>query len=257
VRSATVIHSAVVAAFAVLTVAHARAQVRDPQNAISAGEHAGPLSDVSRPLHDDSVSVYDGLSIGETSGGPVYSGAMRDAAVRGMLSGAVSDISAGPMRQPQLPLSGGAMTEASMGAVKHDIDSPLGERISEPLRELGPLQEALRARRNAAEQALESATEPALSPADDAALAIEAARRAAAAAPADAENTEDAEHEQDAQIDMRVPAEAAPADADEQAPSGVDDAADPAADGTEHGGGGDQPGPSPETTPGPLTPRVP
>jgi hypothetical protein len=37
------------------------------------------------------------------------------------------------------------MTEASSSAVKHDIDSPLGARISDPLRELGSAKE-MRAR---------------------------------------------------------------------------------------------------------------
>ena len=66
------------------------------------------------------------------------------------------------MYEPRPPLTSGAVAEASAGAVKHDIDSPLGERISSPLRELGPLQQAMRVRREQAEQAtLQGATEAA------------------------------------------------------------------------------------------------
>ena len=137
----------------------ALAQVQQPGEGVSAGENSGSLSDVSRPL-EDSPSVHDGAqTIGETSAGSVHSGPVRDAGTRSMVSGPVSDVSRGPMYEPRPPLSGGSVTEASAGAVKHDIDSPLGERISSPLRELGPLQQAMRERRARAEQAaLEGAT---------------------------------------------------------------------------------------------------
>lgn len=147
----------------------ARAQVRDPEDTISAGEDAGPLSDVSRPLGDDSTSVHDGaLTVGETSGGPMRSGPVHDGSGRSMVSGPVSDLSQGPMTEPRPPLTSGAVAEASAGAVTHDIASPLGERISEPLRELGALQKQMRARREQAEQAaLAGGSEPAAAPVDE------------------------------------------------------------------------------------------
>jgi hypothetical protein len=153
--------------FVVLLVtcaATAPAQVRDAEDTVSAGEGAGILSDVSTNVGHDSRPVHDGtLTIGETSSGPIRSGPVSDAQTRSMLSGPVSSISQGPMRQTRPPLSGGSMTEASAGAVKHDAASPLGERISDPLRELGPLQEQMRARRQRAEDtALAGAAEPAV-----------------------------------------------------------------------------------------------
>jgi hypothetical protein len=129
---------------AVLT-ASASAQVRDPEDTLSAGERSGSISDVSRPLGPDSKAVHDGaLTIGETSGGPVRSGPVRGPGTRSMLSGPVSESSRGPMTHERALRSGGSITEASAGAVKHDIAAPLGERISQPLRELRPLQERLR-----------------------------------------------------------------------------------------------------------------
>jgi hypothetical protein len=143
--------------------------VRQPDDTISAGEGAGNLSDVSRPLRDTSVPVHQGAqTIGESSSGSVHSGPVRDGSTRSMVSGPVSDFSQGPVSEPRPPLTGGSMTEASAGAVKHDIDSPLGERISEPLRELGPLQDAMRARREQAEQGvLANAMAPVAAPIAD------------------------------------------------------------------------------------------
>jgi hypothetical protein len=166
---------AVVSAFG--AVPPAAAQVRQPDETISAGEGAGTLSDVSRPVGDGSRSVHDGArTIGEASDGSMHSGPVRDGRTRSMLSGPVSEISRGPMYQPQPSLSGGSVTEASAGAVKHDIASPLGERISQPLRELAPLQQQMRERRQRAEQAaLAGVTEPAAAPIDATAVRDEAA----------------------------------------------------------------------------------
>jgi hypothetical protein len=69
------------------------------------------------------------------------------------------------MREPRPPLSGGSVTEASAGAVKHDRTDPLGTRISDPLRELGSLQEQMRARREQAEAATLSAATAEAAPA--------------------------------------------------------------------------------------------
>jgi hypothetical protein len=151
-----------------LIVGNATAQVRQPDETISAGEGAHILSDISTNVGADSRPMHDGsLTLGETSGGPVGSGPVSEMNTRSMLSGPVSSMSQGPMRGPRISLSGGSMTEASMGAVKHDIDSPLGERISDPLRELGSLQKEMRARRQQAEQAaIAGASEPAVPPID-------------------------------------------------------------------------------------------
>lgn len=175
----------VVGASVLNTGGPARAQVRNPEDTISAGEDAGPLSDVSRPLRDDSASVHDGLgTIGENSAGPVRSGPVRDGRARSMLSGPVSEVSQGPMTEPRPPLTSGAVAEASAGAVKHDIASPLGERISEPLRELGALRAQMRARRKQAEKAaLVSAGEPAVPSVDEAAAPDAAAAAESTTAP--------------------------------------------------------------------------
>jgi hypothetical protein len=123
------------------------AQVRDPEDTLSAGEGSGPLSEISRPV-GEGLAVHDGaLTIGETSGGPVRSGPVRDARTRSMLSGPVSEVSVGSMTHFRGLTGGGSIAENSAGAVKHDVAAPLGERISRPLRELGPLQDHLRARR--------------------------------------------------------------------------------------------------------------
>jgi hypothetical protein len=162
---------------ALCTVKPAHAQVRQPQDTISAGEHAGPLSDVSRPLRDDSIAVHDGAAtIGESATDSARSGSIRDGGTRSMLSGSVSDASRGPMSEPRPPITSGAVAEASAGAVKHDIASPLGERISDPLRELGPLQKQMREQRQQAERAaLLDASQPALSSTDAGAAAPAAA----------------------------------------------------------------------------------
>ena len=63
-----------------------------------------------------------------------------------MLSGPVSEVSRGPVASGRT-MTSGSVHSISAGAVKKDIDRPLGERISDPLTELEPLQETLRALR--------------------------------------------------------------------------------------------------------------
>jgi hypothetical protein len=137
----------------VLVTLPAAAQVQQPHDTQSAGEGAGPMSDVGGPMHDGSAPVHGAPSVGESSGGPVHSRPVRDGDGRSMHSGPVSDISSGPMTEPRPPITSGAMSEASAGAVTHDIDSPLGERISQPVRELEPLRQQMRAQRERAEHA--------------------------------------------------------------------------------------------------------
>jgi hypothetical protein len=141
------------------------AQVRTP-GASAVSEHSGPIGADSRPVGEGSRSMRDGArTIGESSSEPSVSGrlggSVRDAATRSMRSGPVSSLSRGPMTQPRTLPDGGSMTAHSAGAVKHDIDRPLGSRISQPLRELAPLQAQLRAlREHGVEAAVAAAAAP-------------------------------------------------------------------------------------------------
>jgi hypothetical protein len=116
--------------------------------------HSSPVSRGSRPLSEDSANVgaasapvHDRApTIGESSLGPVKSGPVSDPETRSMLSGPVSEASRGPVTSRRA-MTSGSVGGLSAGAVKKDIDRPLGERISDPLTELEPLQETLRALR--------------------------------------------------------------------------------------------------------------
>lgn len=121
----------------------AAAQVRDPGETLSAGENAEPMSATGGTLGGRPMSGSG--TIGESSGSSRRSGPVRDASTRSMLSGPMSESSRGPVSDRRTLSGGGSMTENSAGAVKHDIDQPLGSRISQPLRELGPLQDQMRA----------------------------------------------------------------------------------------------------------------
>jgi hypothetical protein len=141
------------------------AQIRTP-GASAVSEHSGPIGDDSGPVGEGSRSMYEGVTIGESTGrhpddqrtgGPVH-----DRNTRSMRSGPVASISSGPMTQPRTLPDGGSMTEHSAGAVKHDIDRPLGSRISQPLRELAPLQAHLRdLREHGSDAAIAAAQAPA------------------------------------------------------------------------------------------------
>ncbi|MFN8641419.1 MAG: hypothetical protein U0802_07085 [Candidatus Binatia bacterium] len=143
----------------------ATAQVRTPGSS-AVSERSGPIGGDSRPVGDGSRSMRDGArTIGESSSEPSVTertgGSIRDQATRSMRSGPVSSISSGSMTQPRTLPDGGSMTQHSAGAVKHDIDRPLGSRISEPLRELAPLQAQLRAlREHGAAAAVAAAAAP-------------------------------------------------------------------------------------------------
>lgn len=157
-RSATPLATTAIAAVFALALASlpARAQVREPHHTITAGEGAAKLSEVSRSVGEDSPSVHDPFSttVGEASIGTVRSGPVSGMGSRSMKSGPVSDISRGPITsQRRAAITSGAVTELSAGAVKHDIAKALGERISQPLHELAPLQQEIRRRREQAELA--------------------------------------------------------------------------------------------------------
>ena len=178
------------------------AQVRQPEDTISAGEDAGPISDVSRPLRDDSNSVHDGAgTIGDASSGPVRSGPVRDATSRSMKSGPVSEVSSGPMSEPRPGISSGAVTEASSGAVKHDVANPLGWRISEPLSELAPLQRQMREQRERLEDAARTANTEQPAPAVDEAALGNAAASPPEPPPAEEQIPTDAEVEPPSEAD--------------------------------------------------------
>lgn len=119
-----------------------------------------PLRDVPRSMHDGG-----GGTIGEADQSTHGSRSVRDATTRGMLSGPVSSMSSGSMRDANAPRQGGSVAEASAGAVKHDSDQPLGTRISQPVRELGPLQQHLRQmREQGAAAAMAAAGAPVAAP---------------------------------------------------------------------------------------------
>ena len=113
---------------------------------------ANPVGQGSGPLRDLSTNVRAGSGTvrGSVSDAPINAGALSDRSVRGsvtgnVVSGPVSEISAGAVTASRPVAGGGSVAGASVGAVKKDTGSPLGAMISQPLRELGPLQEQLRA----------------------------------------------------------------------------------------------------------------
>jgi len=225
---------------ALLLAVPAAAQMRNPDETISAGENAGSLSDVSGPLHDDSAPMYGSGTIGELSVGTVRSGPVSGFDSRSMRSGPMSDASVGPMREPRPPLASGSMTEWSSGAVKQNVADPLGTQISEPIRELRPLQKAMRAQREQAEaDALTGVPAAALSP-DEAAAMQQEANRAAE------EELQQLEPLGDEPAAETEPADAPPADAAAAGSDTIEEPAENEADAVEPP---DEPPPAPEATP--------
>lgn len=109
------------------------------------GTGSGPLSDVSRSVKDGSRSVHErGQSVSDGSVGSMKSGPVHGDRRVGMLSGPVSDVSAGPVTSGRSMSGGGSMTENSAGAVKHEMDRSLGEQVYDLQRTLGPIQDRLR-----------------------------------------------------------------------------------------------------------------
>ncbi|HSP95774.1 MAG TPA: hypothetical protein VL049_00835 [Candidatus Dormibacteraeota bacterium] len=150
---------------ALLCAGPVAAQMRTPGSG-AVSEDSGPIGDDSGPVGEGSRSMHERYTIGESSGAQPddnrTGGPVRDRNTRSMRSGPVASMSSGPMTQPRTLPDGGSMTENSAGAVKHDIDRPLGSRISEPLRELAPLQAQLRTlREHGSEAAIAAAEAPA------------------------------------------------------------------------------------------------
>jgi hypothetical protein len=127
-----------------LVTALAAAAARAQSAGQPAGQGSGPVRELSTNVGTGSGPVRGsvGAAMNDT---PVRSGPVRGSVTGDVTSGPVSDISVGPVTADNPMAGGGTIGQASAGAVKKDMNSPLGERISQPLRELGPLQERLRA----------------------------------------------------------------------------------------------------------------
>jgi hypothetical protein len=131
------------AAVCLIALLSGRVQAQLPGQPV--GQGSGPVSELStnigaasRPVHQPGRSVRD-AGTGRLSGNSVRGSVSGD-----LVSGPVSEISVGPVTA-NVPVTSSSVGESSSGAVKKDVNSPLGEMISQPLRELGALQEQLRA----------------------------------------------------------------------------------------------------------------
>lgn len=111
----------------------------------SVGTGSGPLSEISRSVRDGSRPVHErGRSVRDGSAGSMKSGPVRGARRVGMLSGSVSELSAGAVTTGRPMTGGGSMSENSAGAVKQEMDPSLGEQVYDLQRALAPLQARLR-----------------------------------------------------------------------------------------------------------------
>lgn len=109
-------------------------------------DRSGSLSNLSTNVGAGSAPVHErGRSVRESSRLRLGGNPVRGSVTGDLRSGPVSELSVGPVTASHPVTGGGSVTESSAGAVKKDINSPLGELISEPLTDLGPLQEQLRA----------------------------------------------------------------------------------------------------------------
>lgn len=106
----------------------------------------GPVSELSTHVGAGSGPVRGaGGSLRQGAPGQLSGRSVRGSVTGDVTSGPLSDISADAVTSSVPVTGGGSVGDASVGAVMKDAASPLGERISDPLRELGPLQEQLRA----------------------------------------------------------------------------------------------------------------
>ena len=111
----------------------------------TAGLSSGPVSGLSTNVGDGSGPVRGSVGAGSLNGGRFSGKPVRGSVTGDVVSGPFSDISAGSVTADNPMAGGGSVGQASAGAVKKDVDSPLGQMISAPLRDLGPLQDRLRA----------------------------------------------------------------------------------------------------------------
>jgi hypothetical protein len=106
---------------------------------------SGPISELSANVGADSGPVRgSGGSLQGRTAGALGGNSVRESVTGDVRSGPVSELSVGPVTAGEPVSGGGTVGDASAGAVMKDLASPIGERITSPLRELGPLQEALR-----------------------------------------------------------------------------------------------------------------
>ena len=111
----------------------------------TAGLSSGPVSGLSTNVEDGSGPVHGSVGSGSLNAGPLSGNPVRGSVTGDVVSGPFSEISVGPATANYPMAGGGTVGQASAGAVKKDLDSPLGQMFSAPLRELGPLQDRLRA----------------------------------------------------------------------------------------------------------------
>jgi len=109
------------------------------------GEGSGPLSEVSTNLRAGGAPVSAARrSLSEDTAGRLGGNPVRGSLQYDVRSGPVSEVSVGPVTSGRA-VTAAPVAAASVGAVTKDAGAPLGARISEPLRDLGPLQASLRA----------------------------------------------------------------------------------------------------------------
>jgi hypothetical protein len=89
--------------------------------------------------------VRGSVGAGSLNAGPLSGNPVRGSVTGDVVSGPLSDISVGPVTADNPMAGGGTVGQASAGAVTKDLASPLGQMISAPLHDLGPLQDRLRA----------------------------------------------------------------------------------------------------------------
>jgi hypothetical protein len=122
-----------------ITASHARVLAQ------TAGLSSGPVRGLSTNAGSGSGPVRGSVGGGSLNSGPLSGRPVRGSVTGDVVSGSFSDISAGPVTADNPMAGGGTVGQASAGAVKKDLDSPLGQMISAPLHDLGPLQDRLRA----------------------------------------------------------------------------------------------------------------
>jgi hypothetical protein len=109
------------------------------------GQGSGPVRDLSKNVGAGSGPVRGSVGPGAVNSAPLGGNSVRASVNGDVVSGPVSDITVGAVTSGRTVSGGGTVEQSSAGAVTKDIRSPLGEVISQPLRELGPLQARLRA----------------------------------------------------------------------------------------------------------------
>ena len=112
------------------------APVREGSGSVSDGRRSvrpshGSVRGDARPVHEGSAPRRRANPVRDGSSGPVT-------------SGPVSEMSLGPVTEGRGVVGQGGVGAASAGAVTKDIDSPLGEMIADPVRDLSRLHEQLR-----------------------------------------------------------------------------------------------------------------